>query len=257
MLTDFAFWLVLCTVITGVITLVDKYYFAPQRAPSEEMPLWADYGRSFFPIFLVVVLLRSFLVEPFRIPTPSLEPTLLVGDFILVNKYTYGLRLPVINKKVFAVNRPKRGDIVVFRFPPDPTTTYIKRVVGLPGDKIEYKSKQLTINGKAIPQEHVDYTTEYRPGLGQYRKVAKRIETLNGIKHPIYVDPEVSGVDFEKVVPEGHYFVMGDNRDDSADSRVWGFLPDENLLGRAFAVWLSWDSDNTRVRWQRFGTIVH
>jgi signal peptidase I len=204
-----------------------------------------------FPVILVVFLLRSFLVEPFKIPSGSMIPTLLVGDFIAVNKFAYGIRLPVINKKIVELNSPQRGDVVVFRFPPDPSIDYIKRVIGLPGDTLVYRNKKLIINGQEISQDKVDdyldrdklyYTPRFR-------------EVLGNVEHQVLIDPAAPGFisQVERfphldncnynsegvscVVPAGHYFVMGDNRDNSRDSRFWGFVPDENLVGRAFFVW--------------------
>jgi signal peptidase I len=216
-------------------------------------PWWIEYPNSFFPVILVVFLLRSFVFEPFKIPSGSMIPTLLFGDFILVNKYAYGIRLPVINKKVIDVGSPQRGEVMVFRYPDDPSLDYIKRVVGLPGDKIAYHDKRLTINGEEIPVKQVeDYLHKDRI---QYSR--QYLEHLGGVEHPIILDDDMppfvrdakqfpfrdnciynsSGVTC--TVPPGNYFMMGDNRDSSSDSRVWGFVPEENIVGKAFFIWFN------------------
>jgi signal peptidase I len=212
-----------------------------------------EYSISFFPVILIVFTLRSFLVEPFKIPSSSMVPTLLVGDFILVNKYTYGIRLPVANKKIVALGNPVRGDVMVFRYPDDPSLDYIKRVVGVPGDRIEYRNKRLSVNGTPVPVKQVDdYLSKERM---QFSK--RFVETLNGTEHEILLDedapasmspgrafPFAGNCNYNSnglacTVPPGHYFVMGDNRDNSSDSRVWGFVPDENIVGKAFFIWLN------------------
>ncbi len=219
-------------------------------------PLLVEYARSFFPIILIVLILRSFLMEPFRIPSGSMMPTLLVGDFILVNKYTYGIRLPVVNKKIVEMGEPQRGDIVVFRYPKDPAIDYIKRVVGLPGDRIEYIQKQVYVNGKPVEQELKGSYTGVGAGLSM-SGAELRIERLNtDVAHDILIVPNQASVEGEVQVPAGHYFVMGDNRDNSNDSRFWGFVPEENLVGKAFMIWMSWDSANGGVGWGRIGTHV-
>lgn len=259
---NFALILFLLTLATGALWLVDRYVFRPKRQAEAKDPWWVEYGASFFPVILIVFLLRSFLVEPFKIPSGSMIPTLLVGDFILVNKYTYGIRIPVINKKVIELNSPQRGDVVVFRYPRDPSLDYIKRVVGLPGDKVEYRNKRLTINGQAMPmrpngdfldKEKLYYTPRF-------------VETLGSIEHDALVEDEAppfvphveqypqrekclyNSEGFICEVPAGHYFMMGDNRDNSQDSRVWGFVPDENLVGRAFFIWFNFGD------WKRIGS---
>ena len=219
-------------------------------------PLLVEYARSFFPIILVVLLLRSFLMEPFRIPSGSMMPTLLVGDFILVNKYTYGIRLPVVNKKIIAMGEPQRGDIVVFRYPKDPSVDYIKRVVGLPGDRIAYVQKQIYVNGQPVEQEARGSYTGVGAGLSM-SGADVRIERLGDVAHDILIVPgQPSIIEGEVQVPAGHYFVMGDNRDNSNDSRFWGFVPEENLVGKAFMIWMSWDSANGGIGWGRIGTHV-
>jgi signal peptidase I len=259
---NFALILFLLTVATGVLWLADRYVFRKKRQPGSKDPWWVEYGASFFPVILIVFGLRSFLVEPFKIPSGSMIPTLLVGDFILVNKYTYGIRVPVINKKVIELNSPQRGDVVVFRYPINPSLDYIKRVVGLPGDMVEYRNKRLTINGQAMPmtpggnfldKEKLYYTPRF-------------VETLGGIEHDVLIEEEAppfvphveqfpqrdkchyNAEGFTCEVPAGHYFMMGDNRDNSQDSRVWGFVPDENLVGKAFFIWFNFGD------WKRIGS---
>lgn len=271
---NFNFELILfyATVITGVIALLDRIFLEPGRRRSAgpaKIPVIIDYARSFFPILLIVFLLRSFLYEPFRIPSGSLEPTLLTGDFILVNKFDYGVRLPVLHRKVYGEGEPQRGDIMIFRWPPNPSFDFIKRVIGLPGDHISYVNKELTINGQAIPQVEVQKTTAENE-LGQPHQVIEKEEDLLGVKHKIYIDPFKTSRDYRDiVVPEGMYFVMGDNRDDSADSRYWGFVPDHNIVGKAVLVWMSWYSQagensslinrliHSRLRVSRIGKTIH
>ncbi|MCS6765908.1 MAG: signal peptidase I [Candidatus Protistobacter heckmanni] len=285
---NFALILFILTVVTGIAWAADKLAFAPRRRARAQtalaefdarrpalqasygdaelgasrvrlaedllrQPLWLEYSASFFPVILAMFLLRSFLVEPFKIPSGSMVPTLLVGDFILVNKYAYGVRLPVINKKVVQMGEPKRGDVAVFRYPKDPSQDYIKRVIGLPGDTVEYINKRLTVNGQPVAYEKLpDYLDEERLSYStQWR------ETVGGVKHEILNDadrpsqiaafddfPFRSNCVYDPrgvtcKVSAGHYFMMGDNRDNSADSRYWGFVPEENLVGRAFFVWMN------------------
>ena len=250
---NFAFWLVVLSFLSGAIYLLDVLFWEPKRDPKQKPTRLIEYSRSFFPVFIIVLLLRSFLIEPFRIPSGSLEPTLLVGDFLAVNKFAYGLRLPVLEKKVISIANPKTGEIAVFRWPPNPTYDYIKRVIGVPGDKVVYHNKVLTINGQKMKQTFVEYTTDESSG----KAVAKYRENLNGIEHDIYVRPDVAAVDFEVEVPQGQYFMMGDNRDDSADSRFWGFVGDKYLRGKAFLVWMSWNSKSDMIRWSRIGRLIH
>lgn len=260
---NFNFELILfyAIIITGVISLLDVVFFAPRRKRkypvNATQPIIIEYARSFFPVLLIVFLLRSFLYEPFRIPSGSLEPTLLTGDFILVNKYDLGVRLPVMHKKIIEGHLPARGDIIVFRWPPNPSVDFIKRVIGLPGDHISYIKKELLINGKKVPQEFLQNSIARDETGGEWKAVEKQ-EDLLGLMHRIYIDPGKPSRDYEDVVvPEGMYFVMGDNRDDSADSRYWGFVPEKNIVGKAVLVWMSWDSSKTWVRFNRIGKMIH
>jgi signal peptidase I len=250
---NFALLLVILSAVSGLIYLLDVIFWAKKRKPETKPGHIIEFARSFFPVFIAVLILRSFLVEPFRIPSGSLEPTLLVGDFVAVNKFAYGLRLPVLESKFLNVGHPKRGDIAVFRWPPAPSYDYIKRVIGLPGDKIGYHNKVLTVNGQEAKQTFLEYTVDESSGL----PVAKYQENLNGVEHEIFVRPTISAVDMDVEVPAGKYFMMGDNRDDSADSRYWGFVDDANLRGCAFLVWMSWNGFVHKVRWSRIGRVLH
>ena len=250
---NFALFLLILLLVTGLVWLLDKLWLRKHRAKDARQPWWVEYSISFFPVILIVFLLRSFLVEPFKIPSSSMVPTLLVGDFILVNKFTYGIRLPVANRKIVPLHDPQRGDVMVFRYPEDPSLDYIKRVVGVPGDRIEYRNKRLTINGNPVPVKQVDdYLSKERMQFSR-----RYIETVNSVGHEILLDddapaalmparafPHAGNCNYNSsglavTVPPGHYFVMGDNRDNSSDSRVWGFVPDENIVGRAFFIWLN------------------
>ena len=240
-------------VISGLISLVDILFLAPARRKkhAEKLPMLVEYARSFFPVILVVFLLRSFLFEAYRIPSGSLKPTLLVGDFILVNKFDYGIRLPVIHKKLFTINEPKRGDIVVFHGIADPSMDLIKRVIGVPGDHMSYINKILFINGKQIPQTFVKFDIDQEDQNSPW-KVEQKQENLFGIKHDIYQIPDRENDNFyDVIVPPGQYFMMGDNRDDSADSRAWGFMPDEKIIGKATRILISWDSITHPLRLNR------
>jgi signal peptidase I len=259
MIFDFSFILVAATVLTGVIWGVDSWLFKPQRvaavtasgaAPdSVREPVVVEYARSFFPVILIVLLIRSFLFEPFRIPSDSMMPTLLDGDFIFVNKYAYGLRLPVINSKVVAINSPQRGDVIVFRLPSDPSTNYIKRLVGLPGDHIVVRDRQLFVNGERMPMR--------LDGVYQgHGHTGARIgfEQLGATEHEVLYLMDRYTRDYEQTVPEGHFFFMGDNRDNSRDSRFpeVGFVPERNLVGKAVRIWLNWDWPDAPL-WSRIG----
>ncbi|GAB2513742.1 signal peptidase I [Lysobacter humi (ex Lee et al. 2017)] len=240
--------LVVLTLLTGLVWLADRLFLAKRRAARDglledgEEPILVDYSRSFFPVLAIVLILRSFVAEPFRIPSNSMMPTLLTGDFILVNKFSYGLRLPVTNRKVVALGAPQRGDVVVFRPPNHPEQDWIKRIIGLPGDTIAYRDDRVFVNGQPL---------DYR-SVGVYRGVANGAEMtgaeeleelLPGRTHRILErtdrPQELGGREGEWTVPPGHYFVMGDNRDNSEDSRYWNFLPEANLRGKAFLVWLN------------------
>ncbi len=286
-LGNFALILFVLTILTGVIWFLDVFYLARQRRAKANaalaefdarnarlkadgiklddsgrasieanllrQPTWIEYSGSFFPVIALVFFLRSFLYEPFKIPSSSMVPTLVVGDLILVNKFTYGIRLPIINKKIIDVGAPQRGDIMVFKYPVDPSLDYIKRVVGIPGDKIIYKNKRLTINGKALSYESLpDYLDEERLSYSnQYREYLRDVphKILNDENAPPFgMNPldfpgrencsyNIEG--FSCIVPNGQYFMMGDNRDNSLDSRYWGFVPDKNIVGKAFFVWMN------------------
>lgn len=257
---DFSFFLVVASLLTGLVwggyALYSRLALAEGGGIAERHePVLVEYARSFFPIVFIVLLLRSFLVEPFRIPSASMMPTLLIGDFILVNKFAYGIRLPVLNDKILEVGEPERGDIVVFRFPRDPNVDYIKRVIGLPGDRISYYGKQVYLNGKPVKTTSLGH---YQ-GVGQGKDMTGSlhlIEEIPDAEHNILVMPGPSGREGDFYVPEGHYFVMGDNRDNSNDSRYWGTVPEANLVGKAFMIWMNWDWENSGIGFNRLGTIL-
>ena len=249
--------LLLATVLTGIVWAVDVLVLKKSRANTSAEPVVVEMARSFFPVILIVFVLRSFLYEPFKIPSESMVPTLVVGDFILVNKFTYGVRLPVVNKKVFDVGLPRRGDVMVFRYPVDPTKDFIKRVVGVPGDKITYRSKRLTINDVPVPTEQLESQTRVddRLAFQSYDVIREKLSEKAHISH---LDPGARGIALDRIrqfpnrancaynddqmtctVPAGHYFMMGDNRDNSEDSRYWGFVPEENIVGKAVAIWMN------------------
>ncbi|MEN8215397.1 MAG: signal peptidase I [Pseudomonadota bacterium] len=256
---DLATILVSLTVASGLIWLYDKIFLAPQRRDAEHVPFLVDLARSLLPVFVIVLLLRSFLVEPFRIPSGSMMPTLLIGDFILVNKFSYGIRLPVLNRKVIDIDEPQRGDVVVFRYPEDPSIPFIKRVVGLPGDLVEYHfaNKMLYINEEPVTQIQLDRYIGVGAGSNMTGR-EERTEKLPGADHAILVSPEKMPHAPIKSwsIPEHEYFVLGDNRDNSKDSRYWGTVPDENLIGKAFFIWMNWDLANGGISWQRVGTHI-
>jgi len=253
--TDFAAVLLLAAAITGLVWLYDAKWARARRTAGEAEPVVVDMARAFFPVIVVVFLIRSFWVEPFKIPSGSMKPTLLVGDFILVNKYTYGIRLPVLNKKIIDVNPVRRGDVVVFRYPVDPSVDYIKRVIGTPGDRVVYRNKRLTINANPVPVQPAGY---YSDAEMNYLRLPIYAEKLDDKNHMMMVVPATPPVDLGQVrqfahrgnceynddgfsctVPAGEYFMMGDNRDQSSDSRYWGFVPDDHIKGRAFLVWMN------------------
>ncbi len=250
--------LVVLSALTGIIWLLDSLFLARRRraqGPEAREPVLVEYARSLFPVIFVVLVLRSFVAEPFRIPSSSMMPTLLIGDFILVNKFGYGLRLPVTKQKVVEIGEPERGDVVVFRPPHHPDQDWIKRVVGLPGDEIAYRDNQLYLNGKPVPASAVGFYAGN--GSGREMTGARLLrEDLNGTPHrilqregvPLFVRGEGTWT-----VPAGHYFVMGDNRDNSEDSRYWGFLPEESLVGKAFVIWMNWDGEAGGVDFSRIG----
>ncbi|MCB1676354.1 MAG: signal peptidase I [Halioglobus sp.] len=224
-----------------------SYHAGVAAAASE--PVVVEYAKSFFPVLFVVFVLRSFLVEPFQIPSSSMVPTLQVGDYILVNKFTYGIRLPVVRTRVLELNEPQRGDVMVF-FPPHMNDTYfIKRVVGLPGDVIAYRNKQLFVNGEPVASEPL---AEFTEGLAHY---SIGLEVLGDTNHLMQVNTRRPGRDFSVVVTPGHYFMMGDNRDNSSDSRVWGLVPEKDIVGKAFAVWMHWDALFSIPSFDRVGRI--
>ena len=285
---DFSLVLFGLTVFTGVFYALDLWVFKPARLANAQraladfdaraqsmaaasgqdavntarrvlkedllrLPIWLEYTASLFPVICFVFLLRSFLIEPFKIPSASMVPTLQAGDLILVNKFDYGIRLPVLNKKVIEVGSPQRGDVMVFKYPPDPSVDYIKRVIGLPGDVVEYKDKQLSINGVPVPvtplpdyfdAERVLYSKHFAHQLGntKFRTVVDEDKTgfvFGANEFPFRDQCKYNPSGLTCKVPDGHYFMMGDNRDNSSDSRIWGFVPDQNIVGRAFFVWMN------------------
>lgn len=234
--------LVTLTVVSGLIWL--GYWLKTRNNPKAKMqpePILVDYAKSFFPVLFVVLILRSFILEPFRIPSGSMLPTLEIGDFILVNKFAYGVRLPVTHTKILATGEPKAGDVAVFRFPQDPNIDFIKRVIGVPGDHITVNDKVLSVNGIPVGHTEAGIYTPTEGGDQGNQESLRLNENLNGKKHDILVVPETASPRGDWVVPPGHYFVMGDNRDRSNDSRYWGFVPEENLVGKAIFVWLHWN----------------
>jgi len=262
---DFALVLVVLTSLTGIVWLIDSLLFRQKRMDrsvqkSSELPrepVLVEYSRSLFPVLLIVLVFRSFLFEPFKIPSGSMIPTLLVGDFIVVNKFSYGVRLPVLNKKVINVGAPQRGDVVVFRYPIDPSVNFIKRAVGLPGDTITYRDKQLFVNGERVESvstgrfksSDIKCTTPDRDAI-------LFDEQLDDANHEILLHEGSGSRNGQWVVPQGHYFMMGDNRDRSNDSRGWGFVPEENLLGRAVGIWLNFDFDKGCADFSRVGNSI-
>lgn len=300
----FSLLLVIITFFTGLVWLVDHFLFRPKRVLAVEKiekqtgqkltsqaqkqivpePSLVEFSKSIFPLIAFILILRSFIYEPFRIPSGSMMPTLLVGDFILVEKFRYGLRDPLFRKQLLATRLPKHGEVVVFKYPEEPDLDYIKRVIGLPGDKVVYRQKKFLIEKACAPEcqgeAQIEIPQEY---LGEgdyfYGRVPIRTyhETHGEEDYSILINPAASLqlMNFYKqtglnrgewVVPEGHYFVIGDNRDNSRDSRFWGFVPEENLVGRAVFIWLSFEFDRapdsklpswipTKVRFERMGSI--
>ena len=248
---DFALIITTLTLVAGVVWTLDRFWLRKRRADrlargeidTDEPSRPVEYGRSFFPLLLVVLVFRSFIFEPFKIPSGSMQPTLLIGDFIVVSKFSYGLRLPVLNTKIIETGEPERGEVFVFRSVEQKGVNMIKRVIGLPGDTITYRNKVLYINGEPAPQELIG------PWVGQGinrnppgSNPQLRTEDLGDLIHEILIYPShPAGRPRSWVVPEGHYFAMGDNRDRSHDSRGWGFVPEGNLVGRAVRIWMHWD----------------
>jgi signal peptidase I len=263
---DFALVLVVLTSLTGFVWLVDTLLFRQRRMDRSVQnsieqapePVLVEYSRSLFPVLLIVLVFRSFLFEPFKIPSGSMIPTLLVGDFIVVNKFSYGVRLPVLNSKIIDTGSPQRGDVVVFRYPEDPSVNFIKRAVGLPGDTIVYRDKQVFVNGDLVSGK----------AAGRFESNAVKCSTpaadamlfneqLGEKNHPILLHDRSRSRNGQWVVPENHYFMMGDNRDRSNDSRMWGFVPEENLLGRAIGIWLNFDFDKGCADLSRVGNKIN
>lgn len=257
--------LVAATLVCGLVWLIDAYFFAGRRRgggreadgagePAAD-PAIVEYARSFFPVLLIVLVLRSFVAEPFRIPSESMLPTLQVGDFIVVNKFSYGVRLPVLHTKVIDTGAPERGDVVVFRYPRNPSVNYIKRIVGLPGDRIAYYNRRLFVNGTPVSMERVG--PYLPPGADDVEEPLIRYrESLDGGGHALALDPSGRSLEGEFAVPEGEYFVMGDNRDHSNDSRRWGGVPEANLVGEAEMIWMHWDWNGGGIGWSRIGNMI-
>ena len=269
---DLELILLVGVLLTGIIWLAEKFFLGDKHQnPSKKFcdtsdgqgtdqvvnksyrgAWYVETSKSFFPILFIVLVLRSFVAEPFRIPSGSMMPTLLHGDFILVNKFAYGIRLPVLHTKILDVGSPQRGDVVVFRFPKDPSDDYIKRVIGLPGDHIVYKDKVLFINGKRVDQ----IIKERYQGTGTNSMMNGAVvlhENIESVRHDILVNYSRFNAAGEFSVPDNHYFVMGDNRDHSSDSRVWGVVPEGNLVGRAFLIWMNWDFSGRKFNFERIG----
>ncbi len=275
---DFSLVLLVLVLLTGAVALFDRMVNAEPRrqaveklkavqhppsealanaiAVAEQEPVVVEYAKSFFPVLLIVLVLRSFLVEPFQIPSGSMIPTLEVGDFILVNKFTYGLRLPVVGTKIVAINEPKRGEVMVF-IPPHDSRYFIKRVVGLPGDTVRYDDKVLYINDERVLSEPIDQVEIEMPN-GMMQSGILLTEKLGEVDHETQImnAPSRDGGRTVWVVPEGHYFMMGDNRDNSADSRVWGAVPEGNIVGKAFAVWMHKEAGWRLPSFSRNGLIL-
>jgi signal peptidase I len=240
-----------------VVICLDRFYFRKKREYVKPYPTLVGWAYSLFPIVFIVFVIRAFAFDQIIVPTGSLEPTIKPGELVVINMYRYGIRLPFGHHKLIKVDEPKRGDIVEFYWPVDPSRHFIKRVIGLPGDKISYVNKVLTINGKPAPQKVVGQTEDSNDGM-RFWPVDIRQEDLLGVKHQIYTIGERPAKDFKNlVVPKGMYFMMGDNRDDSDDSRFWGFVPEKYIIGKGLFVWMSWDKYQKRVRWSRIGHRLH
>lgn len=264
MTVNFPLILASLTLFTGMIVLVDyiivQWHNRHGKRHREKTPITIEYARAFFPVLLIVFAIRSFIIQPYRVPTGSLEPTVLPGDFILVNQYQYGLRIPIWDAKFMPVGEPKTGQIALFYYPVNKRITFVKRVIGVPGDKISYVNKVLYINGKKATQKFIKNAVD-RSEDGMKYRVAVYEENLSGVKHKIFVRPDKRGLNFYNlVVPKGKYFMMGDNRDSSDDSRYWGFVDGSDLIGRALLVWMSWNSFTNnwfhKIRWDRIGVML-
>jgi signal peptidase I len=252
---DFSLILTLLLAVSGLILLTEAALFKRRRRATSNArePLPVQYARSLFPVILIVLLIRSFAVEPFRIPSASMMPGLVDGDFIFVNKFAYGLRLPILNSKFLSTGRPQRGDVVVFRLPSDPSVHYIKRLIGVPGDHIVVRDNIIFINGSRVPVKH---DSEYTGGYG-FSGADLAAERIGDHDHLIMLAKNRMATDYDSIVPPGNYFFMGDNRNDSEDSRFAqvGFVPDRNLDGRAMLIWMNWRIPGWPI-WHRFGTKI-
>ncbi|MDF1830754.1 MAG: signal peptidase I [Porticoccaceae bacterium] len=258
---DFPLILVVLTAFAGFMWLADRFFFSKLRDSDDAPPWYIESTAPFFPVLLVVLVLRSFIVEPFQIPSGSMIPTLKIGDFILVNKFAYGLRLPVSGTKIVSLGEPERGDVMVF-FPPNDKRYFIKRVIGLAGDEIRIINNVLFINGEKMLQSTLETAEPYfidksRAESNSVSNAQVMMENLAGVDHLIrkHQNPGRLGRNFSTVVPEGHYFMVGDNRDNSSDSRVWGAVPEENIVGKAFAVWMHWEKVLSIPSFDTVGTI--
>ena len=261
---DFSLVLVILAFGMGLVWALDAWWLKPRRLAEGQAgaegqsgprePALVEFARSFFPIVVGVLLIRSFLYEPFRIPSSSMMPTLRVGDFIFVSKFSYGLRLPVLHTRVMSLGTPERGDVAVFRLPSDPGTNYIKRVIGVPGDVVSVRAKRVWINGEPLPLDPLDQTVEVECG-GFWFTAQVAEETVDGHSHRVYIGEQRDRTSpfLDQPVPEGQYLVMGDNRDCSRDGRIIGYIPEANMVGRAVRIWMNWDSEAGRPLWHRIG----
>ena len=255
---DFTLGLFLAIVLSGLIWLVDLLFLRKRRPAESKEPVIVEYARSFFPVLFVVLLIRAFLFEPFQIPSGSMIPTLRVGDFVLVNKFQWGLRLPLIHTPITRGSPVEAGDVMVFRYPKNPRIDYIKRVIGLPGDTIEVKGNDLYINHKLVPQKYIgtfDYRPEGQGAEGMVIPAREYAQELGGHTfHIIEFDTPEAQMNFGPFkVPPHAYFMMGDDRDNSNDSRFWGMVPQRNIVGKAMFVWFSWDAEDWSIRWKQIG----
>lgn len=253
---DFIYLLAALTLTSGLIYLSDRLLWAKSRKSLDKEPIWVEYSRSFFPVFLIVFLVRSFIGQIYHVPTGSLEPTVMPGDFILVTQYNYGFRVPIFNKKIISWGEPKRGDIIVFDWPVNPHVSFVKRLVGLPGDTLSYIDNVLYINGEAMPQTFLNNAEDSNGEPGRTWPVRILQENLKGLKHLIYLCnsqancPSTTPNFYNITVPSGYYFMMGDNRDNSEDSRNWGWVPEKYISGKAKMVLFSWKNGPV---WNRVG----